>query len=518
MLQSTRLLVKQLQEDLDRVESRLQPFDQNLPIDDSLVKEIEDDSLALAKCQFPQMDWENWHLRLMADTILNELRALLLLPRFGGKSTLTGTIIPAWLIGKDPENESISFVTHTQGYSEAFVRATKDIINYNPYYRAAFGKLETIKSSQNEVVLKRKIEKKTPSLSGLGVGCATLGPHPRRWIIDDVIDRRKSISDAQTRDIKDWFKYELLPAVGRDQYVTVVGTRWRFNDLYGDIIKEGKFKVIHVEAIGSEKTPLGKKYLGQSYWRKIWPLEALLEKKAEVGIHAWMSQYQNDPSLEEGATFNPKWLRYYGPGEEEQLPPREKLRIFQGVDPAIGKKSTAHYFVIVTIGVSEEGSIYLLDYYREHLNPAAQLKAIENQATAWKPEVIGIESVAYQEALVQFVKPLMLPTIGVPQSQDKILRIQGLAPYFESGRVYISRSHEQFIIEYSQFPRGESEVDVLDAFEMALRCATSHKRGGGRLPAEPLSRAVPWQPPGEEIPRVDWREWVEHPERDPGLR
>jgi len=432
---------------------------------------IRCDPLELARSQFPQMDWENWHLRLISETVQTQKKALLLLPRFAGKSTLAGTILPAWLIGQDPPNESIGFVTHTQKYSEAFVRATKDIIDYNSDYQEAFGpaKLATMKSSQNEVVLQCKIEKKVPSLEGLGVGCALVGKHPHRWIIDDVIDRRKSISDIQTKDVKDWFKYELLPAVGEDQQVIVVGTRWRFNDLYSEIIREGGFKVIHVEAIGSEKTELGKQYVGQSYWPKIWPLNALLKKKREVGIYAWMSQYMNDPTLEEGAVFKADWLQYY-----EYPPPREKLRVLQAVDLAIGKKSTADYFVIVTIGVSMEGDIYLLDYYRAHLDVAAQIKAIEAQAAAWRPEQIGIESVAYQEALIQFMKPMMLPTIEIKQTQDKILRIQRLVPYFESGRIKISKSHEDFIIEYCQFPRGD-HGDVLDAFEMAVSLALQPK-------------------------------------------
>jgi len=401
----------------------------------------------------------------MVRTVRTEERALLLLPRIGSKSTTTGVILPAWFLGKDPENESIAFVTHTQKYSEAFVRATKDIVDRSREYELLFGKLETLKSSQNEVVLARKIEKKVPSLEGLGVGCAAIGRHPKRWLIDDVIDRRKSESEVQTRDIKDWFKYELLPAVGEDQQVTVVGTRWRFDDLYSDIIKEGNFKVIHVEAIGTEKTEFGKNYIGQSYWEKVHPLASLLLKKREVGIYPWMSQYQNDPMLQEGATFNPEWLQYY-----EQMPPLEKMRIIQTVDLALGKKSSSHHFVIMTIGLTMEGDIYMLDYYRAQIDPAAQIKAIEAQAAAWHPDVIGIEAVAYQEALIYFLRPTMLPVVPIKQTRDKILRIQSTAPYFEQKRVFISKTHEQFIIEYCQFPRGDVEaMDVLDTFEMAIR-------------------------------------------------
>jgi hypothetical protein len=142
-------------------------------------------------------------------------------------------------------------------------------------YRLAFGQLDTIKSGQTQVVLKQKMEKKIPSLEGLGVGCAIIGKHPNRWFIDDVFDRPKANSDTQTHNIKEWFRSDLIPCLGKEQRVVVVGTRWRFNDLYGDLIKGGKFKVILVEAIGTDRTELGRSYLNQSYWPKIWSLDAL---------------------------------------------------------------------------------------------------------------------------------------------------------------------------------------------------------------------------------------------------
>ena len=52
------------------------------------------------------------------------------MPRGSAKSTFLGTIMAPWLVGCDPVYESIGYVTHTQSYSEDFVRAAKDLIDY----------------------------------------------------------------------------------------------------------------------------------------------------------------------------------------------------------------------------------------------------------------------------------------------------------------------------------------------------------------------------------------------------
>lgn len=82
---------------------------------------------------------------------------------------------------------------------------------------------------------------------------------------------------------------------------------------------------------------------------------------------------------------------------------------------------------------------------------------------------IGIESVAYQEALLYFVdqecrkRKVVLPVKGIPRSsQSKETRILGLVPRFEWGRITLARGLTDFEDEYNLFPRGTHD-DILDA-------------------------------------------------------
>jgi hypothetical protein len=80
------------------------------------------------------------------------------------------------------------------------------------------------------------------------------------------------------------------------------------------------------------------------------------------------------------------------------------------------------------MGVRQNGGVYLLDYYRAHIDFPAQVKQVEPQPLAWKPYRISIESNAYQKALPQWLRQGYLPVVEVKRTRDKIPRLKELAP------------------------------------------------------------------------------------------
>jgi len=185
--------------------------------------------LALAEAYMPQYKWTNWHFREIVDAVtsknsdgtLTNPRVMIIGPRGSIKSTLSGTILPPWFIGQNPVNESVAFVTHTQSFSEDFVRAAKNIIDFDPAYRATFPNLQTDMSTQSKVVLRCKAEKFVPSIEAFGVGGTVIGRHPKHWFIDDIIDFNKRWSIAAMERSKEWLLMALLPAVMEDQQIVI---------------------------------------------------------------------------------------------------------------------------------------------------------------------------------------------------------------------------------------------------------------------------------------------------------
>lgn len=403
------------------------------------------------------------------------------LPRFGGKSTFQGTVLPAWRIGRDPFHESIGLVTHTKTYSEDFVRTVRKIILDSEAYHRVFGKIPLEINELSKIVVAGKEEPRVPTMEGFGVGQAITGRHPRIWLLDDLVDHGQILAGEtrkKTRQICDWIDTVLLPAVSEDQSVFVVGTRWGKDDVYGYLEGKPGWKIVRIEAIGTEKTPLGRKYLDQSYWEDVWPLPSLLSKKAEVGTAAWMTQYQNDPALTEGVEVQTANLQYY-----DELPvEKSQLRVIMGVDPALSEKDVEgnSYFAISVIGVAGDGKIYLLWTYRRRVRAREQFTQITAAYSAWEPERIFIEKVGHNDYLRQFLLKKSLPVFPTTQTHDKTARIRaGLIPFIENGLFQIKRNNADFLEELLEFPAGH--IDLLDATEMAVR-GSKEQSGSTGLP------------------------------------
>ena len=91
----------------------------------------------------------------------------------------------------------------------------------------------------------------------------------------------------------------------------------------------------------------------------------------------------------------------------------------------------------------------------------------------WSPDLISIETVAYQAALPQSLRQYKLPIKGVNRIKDKVTRITSAFTQFEQGFVFLPNTHpllHEFESEYVHFPTGKHD-DMLDATEMAITMA-----------------------------------------------
>ena len=171
-----------------------------------------------------------------------------------------------------------------------------------------------------------------------------------------------------------------------------------------------------------------------------------------------------------------EWLHYYT--NEDLLNDEGKkipLRTYMGVDPAISLASNADRFVITIIGVAESNEVFLLDQYAARIPFPEQLLKIEEYYLKYKPELVGIESNAYQAALVQQTERLtsMPPVIPLFAKGKKFERILAMSPLFRIGKVKIKKDHADFIQEWVDYDSSiqKPKDDCLDSMEIALRTA-----------------------------------------------
>ena len=192
--------------------------------------------------------------------------------------------------------------------------------------------------------------------------------------------------------------------------------------------------------------------------------EQYLKSQREMqGSYIFAHQYQNEIIPSDDQDFKKEWIKYY-----TELP--KVKNTFAFIDPAISTEDTACFTAVAIIDVDENNIWYLKVAKRVRITATQTIQLIFDIYDNFKPQAIGIEVVAYQEALMHFLESEMkrrkktIPVHGIKRSPDqaKNMRIRALVPRFEWGSIFVGRGLTDFEDEYAKFPRG-TFVDILDA-------------------------------------------------------
>lgn len=148
------------------------------------------------------------------------------------------------------------------------------------------------------------------------------------------------------------------------------------------------------------------------------------------------------------------------------------------VDPALSKKATADPSVIATVADTKSGKCYILDMDFRRRDPNELVDDILKNVSRWRPSSVGIETVAYQQALVVMLEnerkrrelpPDAFRVVEIKTRQNKNLKIAGrLQPLLEAGLFYVPKNASwlpAFKAQMEAFPDGEHD-DMLDALAM----------------------------------------------------
>lgn len=199
-------------------------------------------------------------------------------------------------------------------------------------------------------------------------------------------------------------------------------------------------------------------------------------------------QYQKEGDwhyIPSSGVLDNAWLREWDPTRMTKYDPEQDKHIpinfdnsvtYTGWDLAISLKETADYTCSCTAVFDlDTGDLFITDWTREHIPIAEQKNRVISKYREWGPTIVGIEAVAYQQALIQLLQPYMLPIRQLKPSKDKVTRIASTFTAFERGQVYLPRNHHllsEFQNEYALFPDPGYHDDMLDATEMAISLAS----------------------------------------------
>ena len=427
----------------------------------------QSDFITFVKSQWPDFI-EGRHHKIIGEKF-NKIaqgklkRLIVCLPPRHTKSEFASTYFPAWMMGLRG-NLKIIQSTHTAELAVRFGRRVRNIID-SEEYQSVFPKLKL--EADNKSAGRWTTNEGGESFYA-GVGGAITGRGADLLIIDDPVSEQDALSPTAMDSIYDWYTSGPRQRLQPGGIIVIVMTRWSTKDLVGRLLKkqDGDFSdrwdLVEFPAIMPESD--------EPLWPEFWNKDELLGVKDALPISKWNSQWMQDPTAEEGSIVKREWWGKW----EGDVPPYSY--VIQSYDTAFSKKETADYSAITTWAVftnEADGveNIILLDAKRVRLDFPELKKLAWEEYKYWEPDCVLIEAKASGTPLTQELRRMGIPVTAYTPSrgQDKIARMNSVAPIFESGMVWAPDTDfsEDVVEEMASFPYGDF-VDYCDSSTMAL--------------------------------------------------
>lgn len=403
-------------------------------------------------------------------------KKLILVPRGHLKSTLITIGYSVQSIVNNP-NVRILILNATWQMSVDFLSEIKKNLTSNPKLIELYGNLavEPEEWSQDRITLKRTdMNIKGPTVWATGVESNLVGSHPDVIIFDDVHNRDNINSREQIDKVILRYKdaLDLLEPGGQ---LIIIGTRWADGDLYSWLMdREGEIHQSYDVLI--EKAYEGDIVSGEGFtplWPEKFNLQEFRTRLREKGWYEFSAQYMNNPVPDEDAEFKKEWFQYY---DVEEVKGKE-MKNFVTIDPAISLAKGADYTAVTTTGIDQFGNIFIKDITRGHFKVPEIIDTIFKVHETWHPQLIILETIAYQKALAYALREEMqkrgryLPIQEVNwHDKTKMQRIKALQPLYMNKKIFHPKNHEMTPYleeELMRFPRGRHD-DIIDSLSMHL--------------------------------------------------
>lgn len=302
---------------------------------------------------------------------------------------------------------------------------------------------------------------------------------PQIIICDDLQDTQDAISQTVTEKDWDWFLSDVNFLAKRGRIV-IIG-----NNLGERCIVE---RILQHKTLGYEQLKIAAMDdKGKSTWPAAFSDEYLDQEKKQfldldkIGI--WYRERMCIAMPEETRVFKKDYFRYF---DEEDIKYKE-LEFTLTVDLAISQKEDADETVLCVVGREpDKPDWYLMEFVAGKLTPLETIDAIFSIYEDYRPVKIGIESVAYQKALLYFVleeqkrRRVYFNVEEIKSKKNKEERIKGLQPLFNTGVIHHRDNMPKLEHQLLAFPLGLHD-DWPDALSMQLELQdNTYKRHGIR--------------------------------------
>ncbi len=394
---------------------------------------------------------------------------LIMMPRGFAKTTVGGIAIPVFFTVFHCADVFV-YVSNAGPHSEMQLANVKAELTSNNKIVAFFGDLRPKRSADE-----RWASTQFETTSGITMiargsqgqvrGLNHNGKRPKYVIGDDLEDKESVVSDLQRQKMRTWMYGDLmpvLPSMDKEASITILGTLLHPDSLLTTLANDPQWTVVKLAAVDIDGEP-------------IWPeqmdlnkLDLVKESFVRAGeLTTFYQEYFNKSVSSDQQKFKLEHFVYASP-EKPTL-----NAIF--CDPAISKSITADFTVITVVGMEPGGKIYLLESWAKRgASPRETIDRYFELHLKWNCRKAGIETVAYQAALVHLIKEEMFrkkhyfEITPVAHLKKKEERIEGiLQPRFANGYICFTRRFVSLETQLLDWPHAKHD-DEADALAGAI--------------------------------------------------
>lgn len=328
-------------------------------------------------------------------------------------------------------------------------------------------------------------------LQAKGSGASMRGTRFRQFrpdliVIDDVLKDDATNSPTQRSKIHRWLK-RVVFNLGKTAFIIWVNTIFHNDDPISRLCRELEsgdlvnWTAVRLACLREDGSPL---------WPEYWDCQALEDKKKTIGIAAFSTEYMNEPLSDEDRFIQQEWIDEH---RYSELPPRNQLRFFQGVDPATGKHDGT-----AMVGLAqhvETGVFYVLPSFAERCSEQRTVDMMVQLYRSWHFAAIGWEEVAFSGIYGNFIQKLAaergiyLPIVKVgTRGQSKEMRVRSYSMLIQGGLIrFPERGCNNIEQQLTEFPLGAYD-DLCDGIWLAIQAA--QMGGGGTVTGSAIKAAV----------------------------
>lgn len=413
--------------------------------------------LSFVRYLFPAVDKVrfrvNWHHRLIANRLEQFAktegdRLIVSVPVRHGKSRLCSVFLPAWLLGRDP-NERIIAGSHGEELAKQWSKLAKQTVQSRkfrqlfPNVRLPSRHVDADSRYQTKNTIKWwEIVGHTGQYLARGVGQAVSGRGADTIIIDDPHDADDAAtSEAHRQNVINWWRRKISTRVEGKNRVLVVCTRFHRRDLPGYLMDDGAddWDHIRIPAIAeADSASYDPRDEGEALWPWRMPLDRLRKlRNAMPGVFATI--YQQRPSEEGGSVVQESDIRRW-----TELPDPRRLIFIQSWDlrgGGDGKGSSYTVGQLWAVPTNNNPNIYLVDQKRgkwEFRETVRKFEQLANDVAPWSnADIRLVEDEADGGPLINSVRKRVRGVVPVNPTGSKWSRLTSTTLWFAAGNVLV---------------------------------------------------------------------------------